>query len=50
MAPSPSKPPERTALSPVTSTFIPRSADREAATADPEAFVRHDGLMVIDEI
>ena len=26
------------------------SADGEAATADPEAFVRHDGLMVIDEI
>jgi uncharacterized protein len=30
--------------------YLDVAALREAATADPAAFVRHDGLLVIDEV
>ncbi len=30
--------------------FLDNPATRSAATEDPEAFVRHDGLMLIDEV
>lgn len=30
--------------------YLDDAAERAAATADPAAFVRHDGLLVIDEV